>query len=80
MAKSRPERWQAACAAMRAALDDLTEIRDEYQEWLDNMPESQHDGATAEKLQGVVDLDIDGLSSTLEEIETAELPKGFGRD
>ena len=101
---SRPERWRAALAAMRAALSDVDEarskldsalddfkaVRDEYEDWRDNMPEGTESSATGEKLDAVVDVDVDAfeeLADVLEQCEAAidgaeelELPLGFGRD
>lgn len=62
---SRVQRWQEA-------VETLRELQTEYQEWLDNLPESLQDSTLAEKLQTVCDLDIDELD--------VDLPKGFGRD
>ena len=78
--KSRPERWNAACAKAHEALDELKELQDEYQEWYDGMPENLQQGPTGEKLEEITNLDIEGAISTVEEIEGVELPRGFGRD
>ncbi len=77
---SRPQRWAKAIEVARAAVIDLEELRSEYEEWLDNMPEGLEDSPTAEKLQEIVDLDLDQLTDGLDEFENAELPRGFGRD
>lgn len=103
--KSRPKRWEEAVAECRrqydiimtagddlaSALSDLDGIRQEYEEWRDNLPESLQQSALGEKLDVVVDLDIESaandpldnwgdLESLLDEAEGAELPLGFGRD
>jgi hypothetical protein len=44
-----------------------------YQAWLDALPESLQDRATAEALRAICDLD-------LSERESVEPPRGFGRD
>jgi hypothetical protein len=44
------------------------------------LPENLQDGATAEKLQTIVDINFDNISETLSEAEGADLPLGFGRD
>jgi hypothetical protein len=88
---SRPVRWARACESARTALadletafSDLRDLQDEYQEWLDNLPEVSQGGATAEKLEAMTDLDLDpdlgDLESALDEAEGADLPLGFGRD
>lgn len=103
--KSRPKRWedaiakaqtelsnmQAAQAAFDEACSELADVKQEYEDWRDNLPENLQNGTLAEKLGEVADLDIDsakdGLDSALSEavdlFETAaglELPRGFGRD
>lgn len=87
---SRPARWADATSRARAAFDDLqgafedlASIREEYEEWRDNLPENMQSGALAEKLDAVVGLDFDVLSEVegaLDEAEGADLPLGFGRD
>ena len=64
--RSRLQRWQDAVRTLRT-------LQDEYQEWLDNLPESLQDSAVAAKLEAVCDLD-------LTEHESVELPLGYGRD
>jgi hypothetical protein len=90
--KSRPARWaeavssaQAALEPLREAVADLKSIQEEYEEWLERLPEGLESGATAEKLQEVCSLDLDSLDveeieSALDEAEAADLPQGFGRD
>jgi uncharacterized membrane-anchored protein len=63
--RSRAQRWQDAVEILR-------QLQEEYQSWLDNLPESLQDSTLAEKLQEVCDIDIDALD--------IDLPKGFGRD
>ena len=63
---SRPQRWQDA---VRTLLD----LQDEYQAWLDNLPDSLEESALAHKLQAICALD-------LAELESVEPPRGFGRD
>jgi hypothetical protein len=50
--RSRPQRWADA-------VETLRELQAEYQEWLDNLPESLQDTALAEKLQAICDLELD---------------------
>jgi hypothetical protein len=89
--KSRPKRWQEAAAKaaaawndLQTALDDLDSLRQEYEEWQGNLPENLQQSALAEKLQTIVDLDIDSAKSSMDdllgELEAVELPRGFGRD
>lgn len=64
--RSRPQRWQDA---VRTLLD----LQDEYQAWLDNLPDSLGESATARKLEEICALDLTALDSV-------EPPRGFGRD
>jgi DNA repair exonuclease SbcCD ATPase subunit len=89
--QSRADRWSEACSTARtaveslqSALEELKAVQEEYQEWLDNLPENMQGSAMGEKLEAVCGLSIDGaadeVSSLVEEAEGAELPLGFGRD
>ena len=99
--KSRADRWNDAVDSLRSALDavdaamadadaaasELAGVKDEYQEWYDNMPDGLRDSSpTGEKLAAVVDIDtdvegdLDGLRSLLEAADGADLPLGWGRD
>lgn len=103
MAKSRPQRWAEAAANLRRSLDaidtqnvehyadELAGIREEYEQWHADLPENLENSPTAEKLEAVVDLEleymgsniteaIDEALSLLEDAEGVELPIGFGRD
>lgn len=63
--RSRPERW-------RGAVETLRVLQEEYQAWVDNLPESLQGSTLAEKLEEVCTLDLDALD--------IDLPRGFGRD
>jgi phage shock protein A len=98
---SRTARWEAACTAAREALDaaraaveeaqsaltDLDDIRSEYEEWKDNLPENLAQSALGEKLETVSGLyipvdsnDLDEIEGVIDEAEGMDLPLGFGRD
>lgn len=64
--RSRPRRWQDAVA-------ELLALQAEYAAWLEALPASLQDSATAKTLAAIVELDLDALAST-------ELPRGYGRD
>ena len=64
--RSRITRW-------REAVSVPTNLQTEYVRWLEALPDNQPDGATAEALQAIVELD-------LSELQTIEPPRGFGRD
>ncbi len=90
--KSRVDRWASACnkaILARSDLDDalevLADLRGEFEEWRDAMPDNLHGSPVYEKLDAVCDLDIDrdavmeGLDF-LDEADGMDLPLGFGRD
>jgi hypothetical protein len=62
----RPQRWTAAVAALLA-------LQDEYRTWFDNLPANLEGARTAEKLQAIVELDLD-------ELLAIDPPRGYGRD
>ena len=64
--RSRPQRWQDAVRT-------LLELQDEYQAWLDNLPDNLTESALAHKLEAICSID-------LAELESIEPPRGFGRD
>ena len=87
--QSRPSRWADACDVAMTARDALIEaaselasIQEEYQEWLDGMPESGMD-TVREKLETICELDFESIESecaVIDDAEAADLPRGFGRD
>jgi hypothetical protein len=64
--RSRIQRWNDTIAA-------AVELRAEYADWLDALPDNQQDSALAEALRAIVELD-------LSELQAIEPPRGFGRD
>ena len=64
--RSRAQRWRDAVAVLLA-------LQAEYRAWLEALPESLQETATAEALQVIDDLDLDDLAAI-------EPPRGFGRD
>ena len=62
----RPARWAAAVAT-------LVDLQDQYRACLDNLPPNLESSALAEKLQTIVDLDLDAL-------QQIDPPRGYGRD
>jgi hypothetical protein len=74
-----------------AALSELEEIRAEYEDWMDGLPENLADSALGQKLAEVCQIDIQSVMEepltnwgdterAIEEAESADLPLGFGRD
>jgi len=53
----------------------LADMLDRFQEWRDNLPSSLADSPTAEALDTVLE-----LRGHVEDLQTVQLPKGFGRD
>ena len=53
---SRPQLWQDAVRS-------LVDLQDEYQGWLDNLPDSLGESALAHKLQAICALDLAELDS-----------------
>ena len=51
----------------------LLDLQDEYQAWLDNLPDALQESALAHKLEAICELD-------LAELESVEPPRGYGRD
>lgn len=98
--KSRAARWADAAAELRTAVDAveaamadaeaaaqaLAEVKEEYEGWLDNMPDGLRYSPTGEKLQAVVELDcepgddLDALRALADEAENVDLPLGWGKD
>ncbi len=64
--RGRPQRWHDAVA-------ELLTLQAGYAAWLEALPDTLRDTATAEALQIIVDLDLETLASV-------EPPRGYGRD
>jgi hypothetical protein len=62
----RPRRWAAAVAT-------LVDLQDEYRTWLGNPPENLEGSRLADKLQTIVECDLD-------ELQAIDPPRGYGRD
>lgn len=101
--KSRTARWDEAVSECRDILDrfpisdlenalqELKSVQEEYQDWLDNLPENLQQSALGEKLEAVCGLEIpdgdvatytlDDLLQYMEEAEGASwLRKGLDED
>lgn len=77
---SRGTRWSSAATDALAALEQLEEVRQEYEDWRDSLPENLQNSSLGDKLNTVADLDIQGAIDTVQEADGADLPQGFGRD
>lgn len=91
--ESRVRRWsrlvgncQEHLSALQGALEELNDLRSEFEGWRDNLPENLQQSALGEKLNTIADLDLDPGSllsdaeNAIGEAEGADLPLGFGRD
>ena len=85
MRRARPANRSSACGARsiiaagpgpgvgQILSPALWEAQVEYAAWLDSLPDSLQDSATAEALRAICDLD-------LTELQAIQPPRGFGRD
>jgi hypothetical protein len=64
--RGRAQRWRDAVTVLLA-------LQAEYRVWLEALPDSLQESATAEALQAIDELDLD-------ELQAIEPPRGFGRD
>lgn len=84
---SRPKRWAAAIAELQGIeAGELESLKDEYEDWLANLPENLEQSPVAEKLEASIEaaeavMDaLEELTAALNEAEGVALPLGFGRD
>ena len=64
--RSKAQRWHDVVA-------ELAELQNHYAAWLQALPANLADGATAEALQTICDID-------LADLQAVKPPRGFGRD
>lgn len=78
---TRKQRLDKGLALIWEGFEAINEVKDELQEWRDNLPENLENSPTAEKLDEVLNCQsFDEIENSHNEIEELELPKGFGRD
>jgi len=78
---SRAKRFDEALNKLSQAFAEFSDLKDEYQEWRDTIPQNLEGSATAEKLDEVLECSaFDDIENAQSELEAIELPKGFGRD
>lgn len=77
--KSRADRFSEAQALASDAKAQVEELRDELQNWLDNLPENLQGGSKAEALEEAIS-NLEDVISNLEEAEGAsvDFPGMFG--
>ena len=69
----RPADRRSRAARWRDAVTELETLQAEYTAWLDTLPESLKETATAAALATIAELDLSDL-------QAIEPPRGFGRD
>jgi hypothetical protein len=62
---------ESAASDFENAMQALSDVKEEYQEWYDNLPESLQGSATGEKLEAVVNIDVDNASVYMDGIQEA---------
>lgn len=78
-AKSKSGRWREAARIAQEALEELIGVREEYENWKDNLPENLAESETAQQLQEICDLNLEDALELIEEAKQVELPRGFGK-
>lgn len=77
---TKAQRWADACTRALAALEELEEMRSDWEDTYGNVPDSLQSSPYGEKLSAMADLDIQSALSTVQEAEGLDTPLGFGRD
>jgi hypothetical protein len=77
---SRVAHWRQATADAEAALTELRDLQQEYEDWAYNLPEFAQSTALEEKPEAMQQYDIESLIEAAAELAGADLPLGFGRD
>src|SRR5262249_21217392 len=71
--RAKPARRASRAQRSHTAVEELVALQAEYAAWLETMPDAVRDGATGQKLETIVEFDLEELSSI-------EPPLGYGRD
>jgi hypothetical protein len=69
----RPADHRSRARCWNDTVAELTRLQDEYDAWLQSLPENLQDTATAEALRTINELDLNELQAIVP-------PRGFGRD
>ena len=78
--KSRAIRLAEAVERITSGKQDIEELMDELQNWLDNMPENLQQSEKAEQLDDAISLlqtTIEGIDDAVSEAESVEFPGMF---
>jgi len=78
--ESRAARWSRAAGEAVAALEELVEIQQEFQEWHDNLDGKFEGSPLVEKLENITGIDLESAKEAVDDAEGADVPLGFGRD
>jgi len=79
--QTRKTRWDNSINKIREGLEELNELKSEFEDWKDNLPENLETSPLGEKLEEVVESSFcDEIESACDDAENLDLPKGFGRD
>ena len=70
--KSRRVRFEEAVGEIGEPKGMIEDLRDELQEWLDNMPENLQGGEKAGQLENSIS-ELDDMISSLEELECTDV-------
>jgi len=68
------KRWQDAAAAAEAAVAALKDVQTEFQEKYDQMSEKQQESEKGERLNMIVEVDLDGAQDIINEALGVEKP------
>jgi hypothetical protein len=81
--------WEDRIEDVNAALEELRNVRSEYEDWRDNLPEKLESSALGEKLNAICDIDLDSeieepdfdtLEASAQESLDVNLPQSSGQN
>ena len=78
--ESRAATWQRLSEEAVERVEHLIDYQQEIQEAKDGQPDNLQDAPFAQRCDAICDIDLEGALNTLQEAESAEMPRGFGRD
>jgi len=69
---SRADRFETAKGKIIEAKEEMEALKEELQNWLDNMPENLQSSSKAETLQEAID-ELENITENLEDVESTEV-------
>lgn len=69
---SRTKRYEAAIETISGARADIEELKEELENWLDNMPENLQQSAKADELQDAIG-ELEDVLQSIDEAESADI-------